>query len=291
MGKLKNCFHLGNPVSNGMYITTLPIFYLAIIAMDVLLMAPTTEDDPFTLSGDALSHTPSLPTMIRTHPNFKTVVPSVNDAEGIDNCVGKALTYQFMFEKRTTPWEMKNWDYDELQKFVIIPEMIDRLYFIEEESNVGGSIYNLIVRVDYNGEFLYVELSASCDFTGFDCQGGGQIFISKDANLFMMLTLPDKDCEKDLIYNFLAEDGIQVEMRYEQDKVYTYTSFPMFRENLPMLKFLCHVPMLKYLCHEAVYFNKDILQGYASVMPKNLTDSLDDFIRTREAIIDYDNWE
>ena len=56
---------------------------------------------------------------IQTHPNFKSVVGSVIDGEGIDYYVGEALQSQDTFDRRTTPWEMNDWNYEKLQDFEV----------------------------------------------------------------------------------------------------------------------------------------------------------------------------
>ena len=252
---------------------------------------------------------------IKTHPNFKSVIPDVCDAKTMQKYVGGALAYQYMFDKRTTPWERKNWDEDELQKFEIDLQDIDRLYHIYRRSDEGGSEYRLIGRMEYKNlkkkktfrhsyqprcccrrhrphrgcslcshrqkkpqkqqkppTLLYIELKASCDFTGFLCQGGGVIFISSDANLFMRIILRFER-EKHLIYKSLAEDGIEVEEQQE------YDLFSRMFWNNP--------PSLKYLCHEVVYLNKEFYDFCLNLLPKILFESVREFIKTEEAKIAY----
>ena len=186
-----------------------------------------------------------------THPHFKTVVPYITNVEGINNLVGTALDYQYMFHRKTTPLELKEWDYDELQKFEINLEIVDRLYYIKEDCHSNGSEFQLIVRMDYKGTHLYVELAASCDYTGFDCVGGGYIFVSRDADLFMKLVL-EPQCAKNLIYKSLAEDGIHAEAEEEE----SYSTYARL--------FIKNPPSLKYLYYEALIYLK--LYTYSSVL-------------------------
>ena len=151
---------------------------------------------------------------IQTHPNFKSVVGSVIDGEGIDYYVGEALQSQDTFDRRTTPWEMNEWEYEELMDFEVIIEKIDRLYHISFESHGGDRDFHFIGRVEYeDGTPLYVEMAAGCDNSGFDCQGSGIIFVSRNANCFMRQVIDgiEKKDTINNIYNSLAEDGIQVE--------------------------------------------------------------------------------
>ena len=215
---------------------------------------------------------------LKTHPDFQSLEANVQTAKTMYKYVGEALTYSYMFEKRTTPWEAQQWDYDALQEFKIDLEKVDRLYYIYHyDDNVSGRKFEMIARMEYEEAPLYVELSAGCDYTGFDCQGGGQIFVSRDANLFMKLVLAEeKDLNKNLIYKSLREDRIYVEE--ETDDYDKYTK--MFYRN---------APMLKYLCHQAIYEYKDSIY-YKSLLPKILAESIDDFIKTKEAKIAYDGF-
>ncbi|KAK7082297.1 hypothetical protein SK128_024129 [Halocaridina rubra] len=87
--------------------------------------------------------------------------------------------YQSSFEKRTTPMEAQYWDYDTLQQFEIDLEKVDRVYDIYYlDDGVSGERFYLVARMVYNEELIYVELAASCDFTGFDCQGEGYVFLT-----------------------------------------------------------------------------------------------------------------
>ena len=215
---------------------------------------------------------------LKTHPNFKSVNPVVRDAETIADYLREPLHYQFMFDKRTTPWELQQWDYEVLQSFEINLEKVDRLYDVQYENDgVGIRSFGLIARMEYEEQSLYVELIANCDYTGFDCQGGGYIFISKDANLFFKLVLRE-NLNKNLIYESLKSDSIYVEE--EEDTDYDKFSRMMWKT----------APMLKYLCHEAIYQNREPLQGYSFLLPKILTESIDDFIKTKEAKIAYNGF-
>lgn len=215
--------------------------------------------------------------MINTHTNFKSVDPNVPNADIMDDYVGGALQYQCMFDKRTTPWEKTLWDDTELENFKIDLEVVDRLYYIYQfDDGVNGREFQMTARMDYKGRKVYIELVAGCDYTGFDCQGGGVIFISLDANLFMKLILTE-EYQSDLIYKSLAEDGIETEEQTEYD-----TCSRMRWTNAPMLKFLCHM---------SVYDNRKSLEHYPRVLPKILKDSVRDFIKTRDAKKSYDDWE
>lgn len=225
--------------------------------------------------------------MLQTHPHFNSLNPNVKTAEEIDEYLYEALNYQHTFEKRTTPWEAQQWDYEELQRFNIDLEKIDRLYYIfyNNDGVSGGRDFKMIARMDNDLEKqpIYLEMFASCDYTGFDCQGSGHIFISKDANLFMKLVLSEaeNDVDKSLIYDSLWKDSIYVEEMDDDNYYYFYDKF----SNLLLKK----VPMLKYICHEAIYQNRDVLYEYKILLPKILRESVLEFINTKDAIIAYNS--
>ena len=145
--------------------------------------------------------------LIKTHPNFKSIIPSVQNAEKMNDYLGEVLYYQYTFERGTTRWEMQQWDYDDLQAFEIDLERVDRLYHINFVDDCGDRRFEMIGRMQCKEESFYVQLFAR---RGFHCKGGGYMFISRDANLFMKYLLKSK-IEKDLIYKALADDGIEVE--------------------------------------------------------------------------------
>lgn len=199
----------------------------------------------------------------------------MTNAEDIADYVGHALLYQHMFERKTSPWEMNQWDQDELQSFDVELDKVDRLYNIDYfNDGVSGSSFYLMVRMVYNEKHVFVELNASCDYTGFDCQGGGDIFITINPNLFSkVITRPPDDMER--LYQSLAEDGYHIDKQTEHD----HTPVAAWH----------NAPMLKFLCHLAIFDNKDKLQHYQQVLPKVLKDSVHEFIIIRDAIHKYDS--
>ena len=126
--------------------------------------------------------------------NFKSFVAGVTDTDGIHRMLHNALFHQHMFETRTTPWEAACWTKSDLKHVKIMARDIDRLYHIFHESEhddpdpdafVFGETFELVARMRYRGQPLYVDMKASCDFTGFDCRGGGYVLVSRDVDNFM----------------------------------------------------------------------------------------------------------
>ena len=207
---------------------------------------------------------------------FKSVYPEISCPNDIDELIGTSFQFQHMFDKRTTPWEISHWDNDELMKFEIDPDKIDRLYYIYY-SDHGESEYHshLIARVVYKNRPLYVELVANCGYTGFDDGGTGRIYISWNANVFMKTVLTD-ECPIDLIYDLLEADGVKV------DRISKYDT--MWR-----MKFTNNVPVLKFLCTRTVSDSQMPENHYRSVLPPILADGICDYVNTEAARYAYEN--
>ena len=136
----------------------------------------------------------------------------------------------------------------------------------------------MVFRMDYNGTPLYAQLIAKVRPMGILFRHWkGLIFVSRDANLFMKLVLSLWDFDKAPIYQSLAEDGIYAEEIEENDEILFSTYDRMTRKTLPTLQ---------YLCCETVYLN-EILRAHSVMLPIILQNTLDDFIKTNEAIEDY----
>ena len=163
---------------------------------------------------------------------------------------------------------MKDWDQDELTNFTIRVEKIDRLYYIlsnDEDQNFRS--WELCCRMDCTGEKYFVEMCANCDYTGFDCQGGGLISITKLPDFYLSNIISNNQNPKE-IYKALLDDGYKVE---EPDPLHNVP--PMYWRN---------VPMLKYLCHVAINKNKDVLSHFKDELPPILANSVDDFIKVKK---------
>ena len=232
--------------------------------------------------------------MVKTHPNFKSIISTVSDAETIEKYLWYPLSYQNTFQKKTTPHERKLlWNENELESFKIVTEEIDRLYYINyDEDGIWGRDYHLVARIgNYKGRQLYVELVAGCDYSGFchyGLNGWGTIYVSSNPSLFMKIIIfKEMDpkliiknllyqrlrprYDKTLIYQSLREDGFYVE---EMD-IYS----KIFR--------MKNAPMLKHLCYENIYTHFEVLQSSLSTLPHLLKINVKDFKQYQDAIKDY----
>lgn len=184
----------------------------------------------------------------KTHPDFKSLCRKVKNAADLHRLTYNVFGNQKWYKRQTTEEEESQWTYDALQSLEIDPEMIDRLYYIRYR-------HEIIARIRYEGEPLYVNLYSYCVNDGLFCRGSHGIFVSRNAHLFLrMVSIPNR--KRNLVHESLAEDGIRAENR---------------------------VPALKYLCHEAVYSNETRLRSQISQLPKVLVNSIENFVKTNAA--------
>ena len=209
--------------------------------------------------------------------SFKSIDPRITCTDDIDDLIGYSLSYQHTFNKTTAPWEMKNWMEDELENFMIDHMKIDRVYYIYHfDDDCSGQDFELIARMTYKSQPLYVQMNAGCDYTGFDCQGDGSIYVSRDADMFMKTVLDDRKHSIDHIYELLMADGIYAVwiLRYDTAWRKKMTTDP---------------PMLKFLCHNLIVERNMPREYYSNVLPKILVDSVDDHKKTQIARKNYDD--
>ena len=223
--------------------------------------------------------------MSETHPNFKSLISTVNDIKSIYANVGLPLMFQKTFKKKSTS-EM-NWNKNKLKSFRLIPEEIDRLYIIHNprrreydnsEDNDDNFIefrhciyYYLLVRIDHKGfkDKLYIEMISYCNFL----QGWGTIYISSDINLFMKITLTHlyEKSSRDKVYDFIKiHDNYYIE------------DFDMEEE---MLNYK-YVQKLEHLCTEAICKNKLPL----AQLPKTLRKNLENIIKYQKNKDEHENF-
>ncbi|KAG7157949.1 hypothetical protein Hamer_G026506 [Homarus americanus] len=121
------------------------------------------------------------------------VQSEITSADDIHELIGTALEYQYMLDKRTSPWEMCEWKDEELENFKINLEAVDRLYYIyHSDEGVSRQDFEFVGRMVYNDRLIYIQMDAGCDYTGFDCAGGGEIYITFDAQIFLKSIITDK---------------------------------------------------------------------------------------------------
>ena len=206
---------------------------------------------------------------VEVKDDFKSLDPRVEVPEDIWDVVGEALGWQKLFIRKTSPWEMVEWGPGELESYMVDDDGLDRVYYTYEFDGhgVGDREYTLLGRMRYGSRTSYFALEASCDFTGFTCQGGGYIYVTFDPQIFLKsVVTPRQNPYK--IWTFMVEDGLKVDEPTPFDLV--------------PVRLWKSVPMLKYLCHQTVYDHRDTLAGEATkVLPRILVDSIEEFIRTR----------
>ena len=85
--------------------------------------------------------------------------------------MGYALGHQqYIVDRYTSPWEKDELKQDELEKYAVDSEDIDRVYkIVSNEEAYDNSDWSMRCRVDYKGEKYFVSFNASCCPHGFDC--------------------------------------------------------------------------------------------------------------------------
>ena len=193
--------------------------------------------------------------------DFKSCDPNFQHANTFLAYIEHAFENQCHFDKNTTPCEMNYWNYEDLQAFEIDVDKIDRMYHVYEENHWD---YEFIIRMQFDGKPLYVELFG----WGFQWLAVGHIYLSRNVDMFMKCVLgsnPYRDTSKynvKAIYELLKEDGIYLE------------------------EGSC-APTLQQLCYATISNNIATLQEYKTELPKMLTENVNYFIKTEEAIKHY----
>ena len=126
---------------------------------------------------------------IKTHHDFQSIDPYIENAQDIYDNIKKALFYQPIYRRITSPQEMQTWNYEELQRIKIIVEKIDRLYYIAVSYKDKISDYVIIIRMIYKyNQYIYIKLHANFDWTNNKPIGTGEIFVSRSPKLFVTNT-------------------------------------------------------------------------------------------------------
>lgn len=209
--------------------------------------------------------------------NFKSLVCNIKCQEDIFNLIGEILNSQCTFSRTTTPWEIALWDKNELENFRIKIDKVDRLYYINYiNDDLLGKWFYLLIRMLYKESFVFVQMTNT--YNPMSIIGrtlGVDLFITRDPNIFSKVIKHPSACEIQLIYKSLIDDGYEIEGPTEYDRT------PIHEWHEP--------PTLKFLCYFNIFKNKKSLQHYQQVLPKTTIHNLNYFIKTREAIYEYDN--
>ena len=139
---------------------------------------------------------------------FKSINSKITDLKKLERLIYEPILYQDTFEKRTTPW-----DKEKYKDFKFEAKDIDRLYYFGDEEPGDGEVWEVIFRITYKDKPLYIQMCANCDNSGFQCYGYGNFYMSRNPNIFFPCVLKSRH-NPDRIYQFLKEDGIQIE-KYE----------------------------------------------------------------------------
>ena len=138
--------------------------------------------------------------------DFQSAVSEITDANSVYEYLQEALDNQHLFDKSFIN-PIERYDFN-IKDFTIQPEKIDRLYYLSTSTDDIGRDFELIARIE---SIFYVYLCASCDNTGFNCQGMGKILLGFDPIFFMKSTLVNTAIDRVAIYKLLEKDSIFIE--------------------------------------------------------------------------------
>lgn len=204
---------------------------------------------------------------------FKSLNSEVETVDRISDIMGEAILHQSIFKYKILVCEMASFSrtFKEFDSFKINLERIDRLYDINYVRSGGLTAFYLLVRMQYEQcQHVFVEMLASCDYRGPGYRG--TVFITRNAHILSMIAMRYLTMDEEIgaLYKSLSEDG-----------------YTLHHNTKPCNK--TGPCTLMYLCHQSIYNNneKPVVHYYLKVLPKTLKDSVQKFIHTEKAIIDY----
>jgi hypothetical protein len=89
---------------------------------------------------------------------------------------------------------------------VILPRDITKVYWYREGKNDEES-WNMIGKIKIKDKEKYIYYVAWCDYTGFDCQGGMKLYVSK--SLSKLLTLAVENDVYSMIYDNMNNNKLK----------------------------------------------------------------------------------
>ena len=150
--------------------------------------------------------------------NFKSANSKIKDIDNIKKYFKYVLKHQDKLKSVTFDTEINDWKPGELDDFQLDPEKIDRLYYINKEVTneffYFEQYYELIVRINYNDQPLYVDMWVVCNFCESpnpdDPFPNGRCikFVSKNVILFMKMMFEMLDDYEEM-YELLLNDGVE----------------------------------------------------------------------------------
>ena len=212
-----------------------------------------------------MSNTFDLEVQNAENTDFKMLAGPIS-WDDIVNRLFLPLTYQYLFQKKTSPMETKEWNKEGLSFFTIITNEIDRVYHFSMENTVPSyRRWELACRMKHDGQHYFITMYANCLFNGPDADGYGFICFTKHPQFFLkhMVTM---DLDHDKIYKALKDDRYDVEQPDSEYKSIKTKSTPLLTE----------------LCLTVIYKNKKILGNFKTTLPKILANSVDEFIKLKE---------
>ena len=194
------------------------------------------------------------------HPNFKSVVPDINNTSDLNKLIGYKLGYQY-YRYGCTNIPQHQWIYEnKLEFFKLNIKDIDRFYFYQKKLNHNLLLledcfeYSLGVRVEYKKKYFLYVIYSFRRINEFKLLG--TMYITTNPHLFASAPEVVKQKHNNDIYKLLLEDGIDIDIEIQNG-----SSAP---------------PLLDLACHKVVISSnhKTKLQSQFSELPQILQQNI-----------------
>ena len=200
---------------------------------------------------------------------LKSYIPQIQSRKDLSDALYFAFCHQYMLDRRTSPWEVDNWNKEQLDILMIDNKNITSLYYVS--TNVETPSYNsweICCKIMHNSKEYFVHMKAICEYT-LDCEGGGCISLSECPQFFLNKIIPSVKMANS-VYEILLKEGYCVEQPDSFSKVHP--------------KLWRNVPTLSHLCYMAIYKEKEVLHEYRKQLPTIISESVTKYIIEKEWI-------
>ncbi|CAL4209100.1 unnamed protein product [Meganyctiphanes norvegica] len=151
---------------------------------------------------------------------------------------------------------------------------IDRVYHLKyyEDNNYNINVETCF-RQDIGGQKVFTEMIASYNENDNDeFQGDGVVYMTKYPNIFLNNSSSAKE-RKEEMRSALASDGYRVSPEETHEYMEGNTSYGNT------------VQHLQFLAHDAIYNNRNELNYFKKMLPRQLSESVDGFIQVKNGRI------
>uniref|UniRef100_A0AAU8GBI3 Uncharacterized protein n=1 Tax=Faxonius propinquus nudivirus TaxID=3139431 RepID=A0AAU8GBI3_9VIRU len=208
---------------------------------------------------------------------MQSILSNIQTIDDLKTKIYPILDFQDEFVRKIPPCEKYLWENKNLQNFKINLNEINRLYVATNKNNM---LYELVARVLYKNELLFIELRAYyedlLDVSNKCIYGGGHIYICQNANIFFHAIATKYDQLK--TFDSLKKDTYVLDSSH----IYNYIAKYLLHDDLNMFydKELAKIKHLKKIQLFAT-------MKYYNQKSKGIAENLNEYANIYEAIEDY----